>query len=99
MRKGKNGPHKPWNNLVETVQNNRAKPHCFRLSYRCAQDEESVGAAYYPDLLEMLGVSDFFVVLCPLTPDTHHLISKPHLAAMKPTAILVKTARGELGFF
>ena len=31
---------------------------------------------------------------CPLTPDTHHLIDAAALGAMKPTAILVNTARG-----
>ena len=31
---------------------------------------------------------------CPLTADTHHLIDAAALAAMRPTAVLVNTARG-----
>jgi glyoxylate reductase len=33
---------------------------------------------------------------CPLTPATRHLIDADALAAMKPTAILINTARGPI---
>jgi lactate dehydrogenase-like 2-hydroxyacid dehydrogenase len=31
---------------------------------------------------------------CPLTPQTHHLVDDAALARMRPTALLVNTARG-----
>ncbi len=43
---------------------------------------------------ELLRESDFVSIHCPLTPDTHHLIGERELGLMKPTAILVNTARG-----
>jgi len=33
---------------------------------------------------------------CPLTPETHHLIDRGALEAMRPTAVLVNTARGQI---
>lgn len=43
---------------------------------------------------ELLRESDFVSLHVPLTPSTRHLISRAELALMKPTAILVNTARG-----
>jgi glyoxylate reductase len=46
------------------------------------------------DLHAALARADVVTLHCPLTPGTHHLIDAAALAAMKPTAILVNTARG-----
>jgi len=40
--------------------------------------------------------ADVISLHCPLTDATRHLIGAPELAAMKPTAILINTARGGL---
>ena len=48
------------------------------------------------DLHAALRRADFVSLHAPLTPDTHHLIDAEALAAMKPTAILVNTARGPI---
>ncbi len=59
-------------------------------------DEAEVGAEYAEDILELLGESDFVSINVPLTSDTENLIGARELAAMKPTAILVNTARGKV---
>jgi gluconate 2-dehydrogenase len=43
---------------------------------------------------ELLEQSDFVVVMAPYSPATHHLIGAAEIAMMKPTAILVNSARG-----
>ncbi len=48
------------------------------------------------DLETLLGESDFVVVACALTPETHHLLNAERLALMKPTAYLISTARGPI---
>jgi len=43
---------------------------------------------------QLLAESDFVVVMAPYSPATHHLIGAAEIARMKPTAILVNSARG-----
>jgi lactate dehydrogenase-like 2-hydroxyacid dehydrogenase len=48
------------------------------------------------ELDELLRHSDVVSLHCPLTPETRHMIGKRELGLMKPTAVLVNTARGEV---
>ena len=42
----------------------------------------------------LLREADFVVVMAPYSPATHHLIGAKQIALMKPTAVLVNSARG-----
>ncbi|NNG28046.1 MAG: D-glycerate dehydrogenase [Ignavibacteriaceae bacterium] len=44
----------------------------------------------------LLGKSDFISVHLPLNENTHHFLNKERLSLVKPTAILINTARGEI---
>ncbi len=50
--------------------------------------------AEYREREQVLAEADFLSLHVPLLPDTHHLISAPQLARMKPTAFLINTSRG-----
>lgn len=52
-----------------------------------------LGAVQLP-LDELLATSDVVSLHCPATPETHHLIGADRLASMRPSAVLVNTARG-----
>lgn len=45
---------------------------------------------------ELLSMSDIITLHCPLTKDNYHLFNATRLAMMKPSAILINTARGAL---
>ncbi|MDX6285036.1 MAG: glyoxylate reductase [Frankiales bacterium] len=49
---------------------------------------------YVASLDELLATADVVSLHVPLTPETHHLIDAKRLALMKPTAVLINTARG-----
>ncbi|KPK47439.1 MAG: glyoxylate reductase [Dehalococcoidia bacterium SM23_28_2] len=50
----------------------------------------------YAEPKELLAESDFISLHVPLTAETHHLIGERELSLMKPTAVLVNTARGTI---
>ena len=43
---------------------------------------------------ELVAQSDFVIVTCPLTPETHHLFGRERIAAMKRDAWLINVGRG-----
>lgn len=56
--------------------------------------EKALGVERFRDLHEMLGACDFVTVHCLASEETRNLIDSAAIAAMKPGAILVNTARG-----
>ena len=61
-----------------------------------APELEAETGARRSELGALLSDSDFVSLHCPLTPATHHLIDRRALALMKPTAVLINSARGPL---
>jgi lactate dehydrogenase-like 2-hydroxyacid dehydrogenase len=51
-------------------------------------------AVEFCELPDLLAGSDVVTLHCPLTPRTRHLVDDAALARMRPTALLVNTARG-----
>lgn len=59
-----------------------------------AHGAQAVFAGRDADLHALLGRADVVTLHCPLTAETHHLLDAGALASMRPTAVLVNTARG-----
>ena len=58
--------------------------------------EDELEATWWENLDQMLAHMDFISVNCPLTTETHHLLSDERLALLPPHAFIVNTARGEI---
>ncbi|KQP61521.1 D-glycerate dehydrogenase [Methylobacterium sp. Leaf399] len=58
--------------------------------------ERDLEATYWESLDQMLARVDIVSVNCPHTPATYHLLSARRLKLLKPEAIVVNTARGEI---
>lgn len=61
-----------------------------------ASDEAAFAAEHHATLESLLAASDVVSLHCPGGAATRHLINAQTLARMKPTAILINTARGSV---
>lgn len=61
-----------------------------------AEIEDGLEATYWDSLDQMLARMDIVSVNCPHTPATYHLLSARRLKLLRPGAIVVNTARGEI---
>lgn len=64
--------------------------------FRTKEEMGSNGIEKFNNLKEMLSICDFVSLHAVLNQDTKHLIGAKELAAMKPTAFLINSARGAL---
>jgi len=78
----------------------RARGFGMQVAYsnrrRVAPEVEAELGLVALDLDELFETSDVVSLHAPLSPATHHLVDARRLALMKPTAVLVNTARGPL---
>jgi len=58
--------------------------------------EESLNANYIADLDTLIRECDIISLHCPHTEETHEMINAERIKAMKPTAYIINTARGDL---
>ena len=70
---------------MRVIYNNRS---------RLAEADEKRLNARWVERDQLLAEADFVVVMAPYSPATHHMIGAAEIAKMKPTAILVNSARG-----
>jgi lactate dehydrogenase-like 2-hydroxyacid dehydrogenase len=61
-----------------------------------SDDERALGATYHDSLPSLLAASDIVSLHCPGGAATRHLLNRQALESMKPTAMLINTARGSV---
>ena len=71
-------------------------PVLYHAGHRLTPDDEAALGVAWRELDELLAEVDFLSIHTGLTPSTRHLIGPAELRRMKPTAVLVNTARGPI---
>ncbi len=82
---------------IGTAVARRARGFAMRVLYHDQDHKPDLEAELgieYAEMNDLLTQSDFVSLHCPLLPETHHLIDEQALRRIKPTAILINTARG-----
>ncbi len=69
---------------------------CQVLLYDVRVNDDCRALGRYVSLDELFRESDIITLHCPLTPETHHLISDQAIDKMKPGVMLINTSRGAL---
>jgi len=70
---------------------------CKVLAYNRTKHQDVVDMGVnYCSIEDLLKSSDIVTLHVPMTKETHHLISADRLALMKPSSILINTARGNV---
>lgn len=69
---------------------------CYNAPHRRTPEEEAEWGVTYLPLEELAATCDIVSLHCPANASTHHLVDDAFLARMKPTALLINTARGDV---
>jgi glyoxylate reductase len=64
--------------------------------YRMSPEDEATYQLTYMPMDDVLKQADFVSIHTPYMPSTHHLIGEREFGLMKPSAILINTARGPI---
>lgn len=68
----------------------------YHARHRVQENIEKELAAQWVDHETLMRESDFLSLHVPLTSETHHSISRREFALMKPTVLIINTARGNI---
>jgi glyoxylate reductase len=83
---------------IGTATARRARAFGMQIAYsgrrRAGEALEAELGARFVEFDELLATSDVVSLHCPLTPETHHLITAERLRQMRSDAFLVNTTRG-----
>jgi len=79
---------------LETVK--RAEAFSMQIRYHNRGPRDDVDHLYEASIKALATWSDCLLLLCPSTPDTHHLIDREVLTALGPRGSLINIARGSV---
>ena len=69
---------------------------CYNAPHRRSPEEEAQWGVTYLSLEELAASCDIVSLHCPSNASTHHLVDEGFLRRMKPSALLINTARGDV---
>jgi lactate dehydrogenase-like 2-hydroxyacid dehydrogenase len=72
----------------------RAEAFKLEVSWHGPRPKPDVKWPYVADLVALARDVDFLCIICPLTPATHHLVTREVIEALGPEGTLINVARG-----
>ena len=82
-------------NLVELLTGFRCDVRYYDVVRLSPEQEKELGVTFM-ELDDLMAASDVVSIHCPLMPSTRHLVDERRLRLMKPTGVIINTARGAI---